>query len=380
MRQTDTRHEHGAQQQQQQQPQQQQQQREQETHNRPWNAGEATFEPVDSSCATNRGMMWAVLGGAGLGAALMYLFDPAEGEYRRGYVARLTGKAARGTGHALHASWEGLRDAGTRLGSATAAGASSLAHSPLAQRLAERTRGFREETADRFGYLVHGERRGRHRGGIESGLGQAMAAIGCLAVGVGAMCLLDPRDGRRRRAMLRDKSLSAFGRMATGLERCCRDAWNRTSGFVHEMVAGRREGWVDDRVLHERVRSAIGRCVSIASAIDVQVRQGRVTLSGLVLASEVDDLLKCAWGTRGVHELINRLEVVTSTKDLHRRMSGSGGIGGAATGEGGTSSGTTAGSPLSSSMSAEATTVNSPSFAYPTTPSGGTGPIPDRPR
>jgi osmotically-inducible protein OsmY len=252
----------------------------------------------------------------------MYLLDPEEGQHRRHYIADV----ARG-------GWEGVRDAATYAGEATAgagrataAGASAatdwLANTRVAKGISSGTRRFRDESSDRLGYLWHGR---QHSTGIESGIGQALAGVGLLALGFTAMYFLDPVAGERRRHVCRDKFLSGFGRMARSLERTGRDLWNRTTGMAHETRKSLSREDVDDRVLCERVRSGIGRCVSNVGAINVEARQGRITLSGPVLASEVDGLLKCAWSVRGVRELVNRLETFNSTEEFQRALPQRGG-------------------------------------------------------
>jgi len=64
----------------------------------------------------------------------------------------------------------------------------------------------------------------------------------------------------------------------------------------------------DDEVVAARVRSKLGRAVALPHAIHVTVNQGRVTLSGQILASEVDQLLKHVRAIRGVTGVENRLE------------------------------------------------------------------------
>jgi uncharacterized membrane protein len=66
---------------------------------------------------------------------------------------------------------------------------------------------------------------------------------------------------------------------------------------------------VDDPVLHERVRSAIGRAVSHPGAITVSVSNARVTLQGPVLEHELDDLVDAVRRVRGVSEVVNELEM-----------------------------------------------------------------------
>jgi hypothetical protein len=250
----------------------------------------------------------------------MYLLDPEEGPSRRRYVGDLAGGTWETIRDTAGSAYETVRDSAAGLGSATAAGASSLAsgtargsrrlgrgvaNSRLGQSIGRGTRNFRDETSDRMRYLYRGNERTDFVG---SGTGEVLAAIGMLALGAGAMYLMDNRDGARRRTVLRDRFLSGFGRMCTSLDRLGRDAWHRASGTVHELKARRGEEFVDDRTIVERVRANVGHCVSAnLKHVDVTCINGRVTLRGSIPAHEVDDLLKCAWSTRGVKEIVNQL-------------------------------------------------------------------------
>jgi hypothetical protein len=65
----------------------------------------------------------------------------------------------------------------------------------------------------------------------------------------------------------------------------------------------------DDQILEERTRSALGRYVAHAGAIQVTVRDGAVHLEGPVLASEADRVRRIVRRVRGVRQLDDRLEV-----------------------------------------------------------------------
>ena len=65
-----------------------------------------------------------------------------------------------------------------------------------------------------------------------------------------------------------------------------------------------------------RVLSKPGRVVSHPRAIQVTTDQGRVTLSGLILADEVDELLSCVSSVRGVAIIENQLEVHERAGDV----------------------------------------------------------------
>jgi hypothetical protein len=133
-----------------------------------------------------------------------------------------------------------------------------------------------------------------------------------LGVGFGAalMFLLDPNQGGRRRALLRDKAVRLWTRGSRQVGGLSEDLGNRARGVLSETKSRlRREETPPDAVLEARVRSEIGHVVSHPRAIDVRASNGRVTISGPVLASEVDALLGRVAGVRGVTDVENRLEV-----------------------------------------------------------------------
>ena len=71
-----------------------------------------------------------------------------------------------------------------------------------------------------------------------------------------------------------------------------------------------------DEVLIDRVRSKIGRVVSHAGAVEVAATDGRVTLSGPVLVSEADKLMRGVRLVRGVKDVENQLEVHEQAGDI----------------------------------------------------------------
>lgn len=131
-------------------------------------------------------------------------------------------------------------------------------------------------------------------------------------VGASAMYLLDPDRGARRRSLLRDRGIHAGHKLGDGLAATARDARNRTRGTAAALRARFRTEEPDEEVLHERVRSAIGRAVSHPRAITVVVTGERITLTGQVLADEVEAVLQTVAQVRGVSEVRNELEVHAS--------------------------------------------------------------------
>jgi uncharacterized membrane protein len=137
-----------------------------------------------------------------------------------------------------------------------------------------------------------------------------------IVLGAGAMYILDPDRGARRRSLLRDQGVRATHKIGDGLAATARDARNRTRGAAAELRSRFRQDQANDEVLHERVRSAIGRVVTHPSAITVTATEGRVILSGPILADEVDTLISRVRGVRGVEEVRNELEIHRSAENV----------------------------------------------------------------
>jgi uncharacterized membrane protein len=132
--------------------------------------------------------------------------------------------------------------------------------------------------------------------------------LGGIGLGAGLMYIFDPDRGRRRRATARDAAHHIVNAFDDALGKTSRDMSNRAQGFVAELNSILRCEEADDDVVAERIRSKLGRAVSHPHAIHVSVNQGRVTLSGQILAREVDQLLNRVWSVRGVTGVENRLE------------------------------------------------------------------------
>ena len=122
-----------------------------------------------------------------------------------------------------------------------------------------------------------------------AGQGKLLTGV---VVGAGAMYLLDPERGARRRSLLRDQGIHASHRVRDELAGAARDARNRTAGVAAELRSRFQQDEASDEILTERVRSAIGRVVSHPGAITVNVFEGRVTLGGHLLADELPELVR----------------------------------------------------------------------------------------
>jgi len=145
---------------------------------------------------------------------------------------------------------------------------------------------------------------------MNDGVFSLVAGIGVgAALGSVAMYVFDPQMGQRRRALARDTMTEVQRKTKDAAAVTARDLRNRTAGMIAEARSRISEGEVSDEVLEGRVRSKLGFLVRHPSAITTHVSNGRVLLSGPVLADEVQQLVEGLRGVRGVTAVENHLEV-----------------------------------------------------------------------
>lgn len=147
--------------------------------------------------------------------------------------------------------------------------------------------------------------------------------VGATAVGAVAMYMLDPDKGKRRRALIGDKAYSVVSDTRRALGAASRDAAHRIEGLRARARRLITDAPVpDDLQLIERVRARMGRLVSHPHAIQVGANNGRVTLSGPVLAHEVARLLDAIRSVWGVSTIEDRLVVYDSAESISSLQGG----------------------------------------------------------
>jgi hypothetical protein len=128
-----------------------------------------------------------------------------------------------------------------------------------------------------------------------------------VALGAGAMYLLDPARGHRRRSVLRDLARSRVRRLGRWGARIGRDLGNRSRGVLAELRACRGPEVVDNALLVERVRAAMGHYLRHPGWVTVQAAGGQVTLTGSIADDELSGLLEGVAEVRGVRSVANQL-------------------------------------------------------------------------
>ena len=139
-----------------------------------------------------------------------------------------------------------------------------------------------------------------------------------VGAGVGAALtyFFDPTHGPRRRALLREEIQRARNVFQTATGKGATDVESPGHGRKAQAQSDRMQEPVDDTVLEERVRSAMGGVVSHPNTVKVGVAEGRVILSGPVLADDVPLLIDRVLGVRGVRDVISQLQVHKQPGDV----------------------------------------------------------------
>lgn len=140
-------------------------------------------------------------------------------------------------------------------------------------------------------------------------MNKGMSIVGGAGLGAGLMYFFDPDRGRRRRALIRDQAAHWSRKTREAAGTTARDVRNRSLGLtaaVSSWMTQRKP--ITDQVLKERVRSTLGMVMRHPASIEVEARNGVVTVSGPVLTDEVADILSAVRRVQGVADVRNRLQ------------------------------------------------------------------------
>jgi gas vesicle protein len=266
--------------------------------------------------------MLGLIGGAAVGAAAMFLLDPEKGRQRRAAAldaanraletaTDAAGTAYDSTAHALHDAWDRVSHHATDLSSAAAESIpSTRAARKTGKRWLRRGNEYAGGALDTVrGYLPHVHLAKDHRQGI-SPTTTGLTAAGALALGLGAMFLLDPARGRGRRAWIMQKANRALNETGDFMRATGRHLRNKAVGYAHETrnmlpIGGGPES---DETIDNRVRSELGR-TGVAGSVGVRCEGGCITLTGRCTADDVDRILSTVRGVRGVSTIENQLNI-----------------------------------------------------------------------
>ena len=129
-----------------------------------------------------------------------------------------------------------------------------------------------------------------------------------VALGGALAFMADPDRGRRRRALARDQVVRASRKTRDAMDATARDIANRAKGIAAATRGRFAHNQVDDDRLVERLRAKLGRVCSHPRAIELEVRDGEVTLRGPILSSEVAGVVSTVEELRGVRAVNDQLD------------------------------------------------------------------------
>jgi hypothetical protein len=136
-----------------------------------------------------------------------------------------------------------------------------------------------------------------------------VAGLLTAAFAAGAAYFFDPRSGRRRRALLRDKLVHASHVAYDFLGKANRDAQHRTHGLYSGALSHLRPDDSEDTIIQERVRTELGRLSTHPGAIHVACNGGVIRLQGDILDEELDRVMEGVHAVRGVQRVTSELRV-----------------------------------------------------------------------
>jgi hypothetical protein len=276
----------------------------------------------------------SLLVGAGIGMGLMYLLDPDKGSQRRQRIAQRTSDALGSSSTMIGDAWESISDTARAAGHSVAdraRGMSDYAPDPSAARDAGRRlhkRGSRlfdsassaiGDVRDRWMHRARDARdsarnvtdRAAGALGYERPhshiVGQTTCALGSLALGAGLWYLFDPRLGASRRSWLMNKGGRILRETGEFLRVSGRYVSDKMQGVVSEGRTHLMNPPVPDETLQEHIRAKLGHWINHASAVDVCVSDGHVTLRGTLPAEEINKACSGVLGLRGVRDVDNQL-------------------------------------------------------------------------
>lgn len=156
----------------------------------------------------------------------------------------------------------------------------------------------------------------RHSSRSVSGTTQLGIAIGALLTGASLMYLFDPRSGRRRRASLGGQVNRGLRQTREFAQKVRVDAENRARGLYEQSRAALDRSPIDDDILAERARAALGRLCSHPGALQITCAAQIIHVSGDILSDQVKRVLHGLRNVRGVKDLVNELIVHESAESV----------------------------------------------------------------
>ena len=142
------------------------------------------------------------------------------------------------------------------------------------------------------------------------------------AVGGAIMFFFDPTSGRRRRALLRDRTAGIARRRVSGAARAGRAVGAEAYGVTQKLTHLREEPKfdLDDNTLRDKVETEIFRDADVPKGqINVNAQDGVIQLRGEVPHPElIRELAEKARKVQGVRDVENLLHLPKTPAPMHQ--------------------------------------------------------------
>ncbi len=153
---------------------------------------------------------------------------------------------------------------------------------------------------------------------MESSWNRMLWLVGGLVAGASIMFILDPERGRTRRALARDKVGSMVLHTSTTAGKNVRNLRNHAKGMMHNAPSLVGRNGTSNIDLSNQIRAGLANLLPENESVHVTVHNGRVTLSGPILAGDVQKVVEGVAMVPGVSGVDNRMTVYQSPEEMPR--------------------------------------------------------------
>ena len=141
-----------------------------------------------------------------------------------------------------------------------------------------------------------------------------LAKMAVVGIGTAIVAYLFDRDrGKGRRAQLLDQTKSRVRRVAEAARQQAEYQSNRIEGLTHQFKAGESADDLDDATIRQKVKSEVMGPAELSN-IEVDVRNGVVTLSGDLEDSQYRDLMKKIMKISGV-QAVDQMQSASAARE-----------------------------------------------------------------
>ena len=141
-----------------------------------------------------------------------------------------------------------------------------------------------------------------------------LAKMAVVGIGTAIVAYLFDRDrGKGRRVQLMDQTKARVRRAAEAARKQAEYQANRLEGLTHQFKVGESAEVLDDATIRQKVKSEVMGPAQLSN-IEVDVRNGVVTLSGDLADSQYRDLMKKIMKISGV-QAVDQMQPASAARE-----------------------------------------------------------------